>query len=98
MTPDAGEIWLADSGGEQRRRVLVVSDRRLPALASRVVVAPVLDVAPDVLSPWYVVVDGGVVAVHLMASVSIDRLLERVGAVPFETLRRVRQVIHLMTT
>ena len=77
---------------------MVVSDLRFHRLAGRAVVAPVLPEPPEVAGPWYVPMgDGRVVAVHLLATVAVDRLLERVGLVQFGTLARVRRVMTLIT-
>jgi len=98
LIPAAGELWSADRGEEQRRLVVVVSDLRFQRLAGRAVVAPVLPEPPEVAGPWYIPIeDGRVVAVHLLATVAVDRLLERVGSVHFGTLARVRRVMTLIT-
>jgi mRNA-degrading endonuclease toxin of MazEF toxin-antitoxin module len=90
----AGEIWLADRGDERRRLVFVISDEKFQRLAERAVVAPVLDEAPDRPSPWHVRLDGRSIAVNQLATVSVDRLLERVGNTSNETLRQVRHAVR----
>jgi mRNA-degrading endonuclease toxin of MazEF toxin-antitoxin module len=98
VIPVAGELWSADRGDEQRRLVLVVSDRRFHRLAGRAVVVPVVPEPPEVAGPWYVPLDDGrAVAVHLLATLTVDRLLESVGSVHFAALSRVRRVMHLIT-
>jgi mRNA-degrading endonuclease toxin of MazEF toxin-antitoxin module len=90
----AGEIWLADRGDERRRLVFVISDEKFQRLAERAVVAPVLDEAPDRPSPWHVPLDGRSIAVNQLATVSVDRLLARVGNTSNETLRQVRHAVR----
>lgn len=98
MIPAAGEVWSADRGDEQRRLVVVVSDVRLHRLAGRAIVVPVLTELPDVAGPWHVAIgDDRVAAGHLLASVAIDRLLERVDTVPCSALARLRRVVTLIT-
>ena len=94
MSPLAGEVWLADRGDERRRLVFVISDDRFQRLAERAIVAPVLDQAPDRPSPWLVPLDRRTIAVNHMATVPVDRLLERVGTAHSETLRQVRHAVR----
>lgn len=98
MTATAGEIWLAGGGDETRRPVFIVSDTRFHRLAERAVVAPLLDVPPAALRPWYVGVGDEVVAVNQLGAMPIDRLLEPVHRVGFETLRQVRRAVREITT
>ncbi len=98
MIPAAGEVWSADRGDEQRRLVVVVSDVRLHRLAGRAIVVPVLTDVPEVAGPWHVSIDNDRVAAgHLLASVAVDRLLERVDTVPYSVLARLRRVVTLIT-
>lgn len=95
MTPSAGEIWLADRGDEQRRPVFVVSDDRFQRLSGRVVIAPVLDEMPAVPRPWHVTApDGRAIAVNLIGTAPLERLLERVLTPGYEVLRAVRHAAH----
>ena len=94
MSPAAGEIWLADRGDERRRLVFVVSDDRFQRLAERAVVAPILDEQPERPSPWHVPVGERTIAVNQMATVSIERLLERADVADSEVLRRVRHAVR----
>jgi mRNA-degrading endonuclease toxin of MazEF toxin-antitoxin module len=95
LTPSAGEIWLADTGEEQRRPVFVVSDDRFQRLAARALIAPVFDEMPTTAPPWLVPAGGGrAIAVNLLGTTSIERLLERVDTPGYETLRRVRHAVR----
>ena len=94
MNPSAGEIWLTDRGDVQRRQVFVVSDERFHRLSERAVVAPVLDAMPAAPRPWHIPLGDRAIAVNLLASVPVDRLLERVDRGGFETLRRVRRAVR----
>ena len=94
MTASAGEIWLADVGGETRLFVYVVSDDRFHRLAERAVVAPLLPPGrPGRNPPWWIPHDGSVVAVERVASIPVERLLERRDAARFATVRAVQRVI-----
>lgn len=97
MTASAGEIWLADRGDETRRLVFVISDTKFHGLAERAVIAPVLDEKPAIPRPWHVAFDGGAIAVNQLGTAPIDRLLERVDRVGFETLRQVRRAVREIT-
>jgi mRNA-degrading endonuclease toxin of MazEF toxin-antitoxin module len=94
MEPDAGDLWLADVGGDRRRTVYVVSSSRFHRLSRRAVIAPVLDEAPDVARPWHVGFGDRVIAVNLLGSTPIDRLLELLDRVDAPTRRRVRDVVR----
>ena len=99
MIPAAGEIWLADAGGETRRRlVFVLSDARFHRLAERAVVAPALDSAPGPLMPWHIAWRDWVVAVNQLATVRIERLLERVDTANLAALNRARRAVHEITS
>jgi mRNA-degrading endonuclease toxin of MazEF toxin-antitoxin module len=98
LSPSAGEIWLADRADERRQLVFVISDDRFHRLAERVVVAPLLDEVPDPRRPWHVMYgDDYAVAVNQFGTMSVERLLERVGAANFETLRKVRHAVAAIT-
>ena len=98
MIPAAGEVWSADRGDEQRRLVVVVSDVRLHRLAGRAIVVPVLTEMPEVAGPWHVSIDDvRIAAGHLLASVAVDRLHERVDTVPYSVVARLRRVVALIT-
>jgi mRNA-degrading endonuclease toxin of MazEF toxin-antitoxin module len=94
LIPAAGEVWLADRGDERRRLVFVVSDDRFQRLAERAVVAPVLDVQPERPSPWHVPLGERTIAVNQLATVSVERLLERVDVTHTGVLRRVRHAVR----
>jgi mRNA-degrading endonuclease toxin of MazEF toxin-antitoxin module len=98
VTPAAGEIWLADRGDEVRRPVYIISDTRFHRLADRVVIAPVLDQMPAAARPWHVPLGERALAVNLLATVPVDRLLERVERPGFETLRQVRRAVREIAT
>ena len=97
MTASAGEIWLADRGGETRRLVFIVSDARFHRLAERAVIAPVLDEVPAVPRPWHIRLGDQAVAVNQLGTTPVARLLERVDRVDFETLRQVRRAVSEIT-
>jgi mRNA-degrading endonuclease toxin of MazEF toxin-antitoxin module len=98
LTPSPGEIWIADRGDETRRPVFVVSDVRFQRLAERVMVAPVLDHVPAVPRPWHIVLDDDrMVAVNLLATMPVDRLLERADAVAGDALSRARRAVRAIT-
>lgn len=97
VTVRAGDIWVADTGDEVRRSVLVASDARFHQLAGRAVVVPVLADVPERRMPWHVAVGERVVGVHLLAAVPIIRLLERIDTVSFDELRRVRTALREIT-
>jgi mRNA-degrading endonuclease toxin of MazEF toxin-antitoxin module len=99
LTIAAGDIWLADRGDETRRLVFVISDVHFHRLAERAVVAPVLDSLPSSPRPWHVpVLVDRAIAVNLLATVPVDRLLERVDHAGSETLRRVRRAVQALTS
>ena len=98
MTPEAGDIWLADIGAETRRSVYVVSDDRFHRLAERAIVAPVLPSGPPGRTPpWWISHDDSVVALERLSSIPVDRLLERRGAVQYTTVRTVQRAIGWLT-
>ncbi len=99
MTPSAGETWLADSPDEIRRLVVVISDSRLHTLAGRAIVAPVVVSPRAPAPPWYVSLGNDEsIAVHLLAGIDVDRLLERTSIVSYEVLRSARQVVAALAT
>eukprot|EP01041_Mallomonas_annulata_P032916 gene32916-biopygen25219 len=95
--PSPGEIWTADSGHETRNQVFVISDARFHRLAERAVVAPVIDVPVEARRPWHIGVDPDrVAAVNLLATVPIDRLLERVAPADAEALSVARRAARFI--
>lgn len=97
MTPDGGEIWLADRGDEVRRLVYVISDARFHRLAERAVIAPVLQQMPALPRPWHVPVGSRAIAVNQLGSAPTDRLLELVERSDLATLRLVRRAVRAIT-
>lgn len=94
MIPAAGDIFLADTRDEQRRRVLVLSDARFHKSTDRAIVAPAIVAVPGDESPWRPGVDERF-AVDYLTTLPLDRLLEPVGRVDAATLRQAqRAVIH----
>lgn len=92
MTPTNGDIWLADLGAETRRSVFVISDERFHRLAERAIVAPVLaSPATGHHPPWWIAHENSIVAVERLASVPVERLLERQGAAQHDTVRAVQR-------
>ena len=98
MTAAAGDIWLADRGDETRRLVFIISDARFHRLAERAVIAPLLDDAPAVPSPWHVLLGEQTVAVNQLGTTPVHRLLERVDRADFDTLRQVRRAVREITS
>ena len=98
MTPAAGEIWLADAGGETRRLMFVLSDARFHRLAERAVIAPALDAAPGLLMPWHIAWRDWVVAVNQLATVPVERLLARIDTANLAALGRARRAVREITS
>lgn len=99
MTPEPGEIWLADSDGEVRRLVVVISSTRFQRLAERVVIAPLIDRDPEPRPPWMVPVDARqAIAVNLLGTVPVTRLLERVSTLDGAARALVERAVRAITT
>ena len=94
MTPSAGDVFLADTHDEQRRRVLVVSDTRFHQATARAIVAPSIATVAADESPWRPGVDERF-AVDFLTTLPIERLLEAVGRVDGDTLRRAQRAVVL---
>jgi mRNA-degrading endonuclease toxin of MazEF toxin-antitoxin module len=94
MEPGAGDLWLVDVGGDRRRTVYVVSSSRFHQLSRRALIAPVLDEAPEVARPWHVGFRDQLIAVNLLGSTPIERLLELLDRVDAPTRRRLREVVR----
>ena len=92
MTPSAGDIYLAATRDEQRRRVLVVSDARFHGATGRAIVAPSIATVPADASPWRPGVDERF-AVDFITTLPLDRLLDAVGRVDAATLRRAQRAV-----
>lgn len=98
MTPSAGDIWIADRGGEVRHEVVVLSDRRFHQLAERAIIAPVDPTPATERPPWYIdLADGRSAALHLVGSIPVARLLERVDWIGDDALRRAQRALRAMT-
>jgi mRNA-degrading endonuclease toxin of MazEF toxin-antitoxin module len=83
---DAGDVYLADLGLEQRHPVVVLSASSVSRIAGRVVVAPATNGEIDeVPSPWRI--DG--FAIDMMTTTLPERLLTKTGRVEFRALRRM---------
>ena len=94
MVPEAGDIYLADLNDEQRGCVLVVSTARFHDLSGRAIVVPASHQRPF---PWRIEHRDDTFAIDLLQTISIDRLLEKVGTAPDEIRRRAQQTIRLIT-
>ena len=92
MTPSAGDIFLADTHDEQRRRVLVVSDTRFHQATTRAIIAPSIATVAADESPWRPGVEERF-AVDFLTTLPLDRLLGLVGRVDAATLRRAQRAI-----
>lgn len=99
MTASAGEIWLADRAEKTRRLVFVISGPRFHRLAERAIVAPVLSEVPTPRRPWHIpLTEDRAVAVNQLATMPIDRLLERVGWAGSEALRNAQRAMRAITS
>jgi len=94
VTPSAGDIFLANTHDEQRRRVLVVSDTRFHQATARAIVAPSIATVAADESPWRPGADERF-AVDYLTTLPLDRLLEAVGRVDATTLRRAQRAVVL---
>lgn len=90
---DAGDVYLADVGGETRRQVLVVSNGRFHRLSERALVCPRMTVVPDERFPWWVDTGLGVYALDRLATLPLEVLLRQVGRIEGTELGRVRSVL-----
>ncbi len=94
----AGDIHLADLGREQRWPVLVVSNDRFHRLSNRALVAPRIAVAADeVIPPWVVPAEDDAFALHLLRSVPMSRLLDRIGRASSTELQRAQRALRHIT-
>jgi mRNA-degrading endonuclease toxin of MazEF toxin-antitoxin module len=94
VNPGAGDVVLVDAHDEQRRRVLVLSDVRFHRATGRAIVAPVIQTIDADESPWRPG-DHERFAVDFLTSLPLERLLEPVGRVDGETLRRAQRAVVL---
>jgi mRNA-degrading endonuclease toxin of MazEF toxin-antitoxin module len=92
VTPSAGDICLAHTRAEQRRRVLVVSDRRFHTSTGRAIVAPAIATIDADESPWRPGSDERF-AVDFLTTLPLERLLEASGRVDAATLRRAQRAV-----
>ena len=92
MTPSAGDIFLADTHDEQRRRVLVLSDTRFHQFTARAMVAPSIATMAADESPWRPGAEERF-AVDFLTTLPLERLLEAVGRVDAATLRRAQRAV-----
>ena len=92
MTPSAGDIVVADTHDEQRRRVLVLSDKRFHHATGRAIVAPSIATIDADESPWRPGNDDRF-AVDFLTTLPIDRLLDVVGRVDAAMLRHAQRAI-----
>lgn len=77
--------------------MFVLSDPRFHRLAERAVVAPVTDVPSGDRRPWHVGLGGDrVAAVHQLATVPTDRLLERAAVADLEALLLARRAARFI--
>jgi len=96
---DAGDIYVADLGGEAPRHVLVLSNADFHRRADRVLVAPEWR-SPDVAVPypWVVEADDDMeFAVDHLSSVEADRLLRPVGRASYRTVMAARRALLAIT-
>jgi len=94
----AGDVHLSDLNDEERRRVLVVSNRRFHDASRRALVAPELFGEPDAVAfPWRVEVNGVVFALDLLRSLPIERLLDRVDRASASAMAAVERTLTNIT-
>jgi mRNA-degrading endonuclease toxin of MazEF toxin-antitoxin module len=94
VTPSAGDVVLVDAHEQQRRRVLVLSDARFHRATGRAIVAPAIETIEADESPWRPGVHERF-AVDFLTSLPVERLLEHVGRVDGDTLRRAQRAVVL---
>lgn len=96
---DTGDLYVADLGGEQPRRVLVLSNRDFHRRSDRVLVAPeARGPQARVPLPWIVEGDDDVrFAVDRVRSVRADRLLHPAGRAPYRTTWLARRALMAIT-
>jgi mRNA-degrading endonuclease toxin of MazEF toxin-antitoxin module len=94
VSPSAGDIFLADTRDEQRRRVLVLSDSRFHQATGRAVVAPAIASVAGDESPWRPGGDDRF-AVDFLTTLPLDRLLQTDGRVDAATLRLAQRALVL---
>jgi mRNA-degrading endonuclease toxin of MazEF toxin-antitoxin module len=92
VSPAAGDVFLADARGEQPRRVLVLSDTRFHRVTGRAIVAPAIATIDADESPWRPGTDERF-AVDFLTTLPLDRLLNPVGRVDADTLRRAQRAV-----
>jgi mRNA-degrading endonuclease toxin of MazEF toxin-antitoxin module len=96
---DTGDLYLADLGGEQPRRVLVLSNRDFNRRADRVLIAPEAPgPAVAVPFPWIVEGDDDIrFAIDRVRGVKAERLLRLVGRAPYRTTWLARRALLAIT-
>jgi hypothetical protein len=94
VTPSAGDIFLASTRDEQRRRVLVLSDTRFHRITERAIIAPSIAVPEIDESPWRPGVEERF-AVDFLTTLPLARLLQAVGRVDAATLRLAQRAVVL---
>jgi len=94
VIPSAGDIVMADTRDEQRRRVLVVSDTRFHRATDRAFVAPSIATIAADESPWRPGREERF-AVDFLTTLPLARLLEVVGRVDAATLRQAQRAVAL---
>jgi mRNA-degrading endonuclease toxin of MazEF toxin-antitoxin module len=94
VTVSAGDVVLVDTHDEQRRRVLVLSDTRFHRATGRAIVAPSIATIASDESPWRPGIDERF-AVDFLTSLPLDRLLDQVGRVDGDTLRRAQRAVAM---
>lgn len=73
---DTGAICVADLGGEQRHRVMILSSPRFHRSTSRVLVAPELDTFEwEEPAPWHLVTTAGTFGLDHLRTLPQRRLL-----------------------
>jgi mRNA-degrading endonuclease toxin of MazEF toxin-antitoxin module len=92
VTPSAGDIYVADTRDQQRRRVLVISDTRLHRTTGRALVAPAIATIEADQSPWRPGTDERF-AVDFLTTLPLERLLAASGRVDATTLRRAQLAV-----
>ena len=95
---DAGDIHLADINQEQRRLVLIVSNKRFNVLSGRAIVAPeYVGPQPEIVVPRRVDVGGTTFPVDRLMTVSLDPLLDRTDRASAASMATARQAALQIT-
>lgn len=94
---EAGDVYLADLGLETRRHALVVSNRRFHQHSGRALVCPRMSVVPSERFPWWIDAGDATFALDRLASLPLDRLLDRTDRLSADQFAVVRRALVAIT-